>query len=302
MKRLIYTCGVLIAVGIGLVISGFILSGKKGFALDYKNKKMLYSEDETVKDTIEFEAFDEAEINIPYASLEIIEGDSYKLEYAADKNNDLKAEVKDGKLILNYSNASRSFNFNFGYWDGERYFKLYVPEGTALKKADIVLGSGSFTMEDIDIADLKIDDDFGSVDIKQMDSEKLDINCESGSVKLSNINTGDLNIVDDFGSVNLEDVKADKSKFDLESGSLKLKGFESSDIEADSDFGSINCDLKGAAEDYNYDLRTEFGSITLDGDNVGKEEDGFDKVYVGGNGDKKKQKKAESGSIKIDFE
>ena len=39
-----------------------------------------------------------------------------------------------------------------------------------------------------------------------------------------------------------------------------------------------------------------------DPSNVGKEEDGFDKVYVGGNGDKKIQIKAESGSIKIDFE
>ncbi len=302
MKRLIYICGVLIAVGIGLVISGFILSGKKGFALDFGNRKLIFADEGIVKDDITLDAFDEAEINIPFAGLEIIEGDRYGLEYSTDKNNAVTAEVKDGKLTVKCDNgANKAIKINFGYSGGERYFKLYVPEGTSLKKADVTLDSGSFSMKDIDVADLKIDDDFGSVTIKNMKSDQVNIKCDSGSVKMNDISTGSLSITDEFGSINLESVKADKSKFDLESGSLNLNDFDSSDIEAESEFGSVNIKLVGTSEDYSYDLKTEFGSITLDGDKVGKSEDVSEKTYVDGKGSKKIKVRAESGSIKIDF-
>ncbi len=82
---------------------------------------------------------------------------------------------------------------------------------------------------------------------------------------------------------------------------LIIGDFDSSDIEAESEFGSVNIKLVGTSEDYSYDLKTEFGSITLDGDKVGKSEDVSEKTYVDGKGSKKIKVRAESGSIKIDF-
>ena len=340
--KIIHVCVVLIAVGIGLLISGFILGGRKGFALDYGNKKIRYANEGIETGELELEKFDEAEISIPYASLEIVEGDSWKLEYTKSNDYDLTAEVKNGKFTLNYRTQPRELHFNIFYFESEQSFKLYVPKGTVLKKADIDQESGRFAMSGVDVNDFKLHNEYGSVSIENMKSENTDIEAqsgsakltnvetdklklydeygsihftdvtakeaevkaESGSVKMENVTTDDMYLKDEYGSITLDNVKSDKARLELSSGSLKTLGFESSDIDVKSEYGSVDLELKGQKEEFSYDLETEYGSIKIDGENPNKKNDDDDdkKKYVKQGGDKNIKVRAESGSIKIDFD
>ena len=66
----------------------------------------------------------------------------------------------------------------------------------------------------------------------------------------------------------------------------------------------MNLELKGQKEEFSYDLETEYGSIKIDGENPNKKSDDDDdkKKYVKQGGDKNIKVRAESGSIKIDFD
>ena len=298
-KGLIYLCVCSIAVGIGLIISGFILGGKKGLAIDLKNRKIVTPSDEFEESEMNLGGFDEVNINLPYASLDIVEGDSYKLEYCVNDKSGLDVEVKDNKLKLNYKTLSYGIHlFDFDNSEGE-YFILYVPKGTSLKKADIDVESGSFKLSGIDVEDFKIENESGSIKISDMKSEESSIKAESGAVKIENFETKKLDLVNEFGSVSIDNATTQKTKIKMESGSLKMNGIDMSDAEIKSEFGSVSIILKGSEADYSFKIENEFGSIKLGDKSVGGNDE--EKEYEGGSGSKKINIKGESGSIKIDF-
>ena len=296
-RNVFLICGALVAIGIGLVISGFILGGKEGLSLDLKNKKILNNSGEVIEEEKVLGSFDEMDINIPSSSLEVIEGDSFKIEYRIRKDSKLDIDVKDGKLKLEY-NPNGGFSINIFTYDAGDYFKLYIPKDKVIKKADIKLDSGSFKINGTDISDLKLKNDSGSVKINNMNSEKIDINDDSGSVAIENVTADNLKVDNESGSVTLNKVTAAKSEIKAESGSIKLSDFDTQDTEVKSDSGSIKMILTGSEEDYSFDIKAESGSMKIGEKSVGSDDDD---EYVSGSGSRKIKVRAESGSIKIEF-
>ena len=300
-RRLINLCVASIAVGIGLLISGFILGGKEGLSIDIKNRKVITPTNEYEESEMGLGGFDEIDVYIPYSSLEIIEGDSFKLEYSVNDKNGLKVEVNDRKLKLEYKKTSslNILTFNNDSSEGE-YFKLYVPEGTSLEKADIDIESGSFKLAGIDIEELKLENESGSIKIFDMKAKKSDIKAESGSVKIENADITKLELKNEYGSVTMDNVVTVEAKVKMESGSLKMDGFDTSKAEIESEYGSAKIILKGSEADYSFELENEYGSLKLGDKSVGG--NGDEKEYESGSGSKKIKVKGESGSINIDFE
>ena len=300
-RRLINLCVASIAVGIGLLISGFILGGKEGLSIDIKNRKVITPTNEYEESEMGLGGFDEIDVYIPYSSLEIIEGDSFKLEYSVNDKNGLKVEVNDRKLKLEYKKTSslNILTFNNDSSEGE-YFKLYVPEGTSLEKADIDIESGSFKLAGIDIEELKLENESGSIKISDMKAKKSDIKAESGSVKIENADITKLELKNEYGSVTMDNVVTVEAKVKLESGSLKMDGFDTSKAEIESEYGSAKIILKGSEADYSFELENEYGSLKLGDKSV--DGNGDEKEYESGSGSKKIKVKGESGSINIDFE
>ena len=307
-KSVISTCAGLVVIGIGMFVAGVFLSGNVGLRLDFKNRKAISNTHETVEEIKNLEKFTEMEINIPYSDVEIVEGDEYKLEYCINKDGKLQAEVSDGKLKLNYAEADEASDFTLNVFylgdvSGSKQFKLYIPSDASIKKADITLGSGNMEINSVDIGEIKIKDEFGAVDIDDIKSDKIVIEAESGSIKGGNITADEIELIDSFGSIKIDELTSKKAKLKAESGSIKIKDFEVDDVDIKSEFGSVELSLKGQEADYSYDLDTEFGSLHVDGKKVGKEEDSDSRIkYIKDGGAKKVKAKAESGSIRIDFE
>ncbi|MBO6165097.1 MAG: DUF4097 family beta strand repeat protein [Eubacterium sp.] len=308
-KSIISTCAGLAVIGIGMFVAGIFLGGHRGLKLDYRNRRAIVSTDEIIKEVKPLESFTEADIDIDSCDFEIIEGDEYKLEYAVNKEGVFQADVTGGKLKLDYKEKENEGAFilnvlNLGAVDEQKYIKLYVPSGTSIKKADIKLDSGDINIEGIDIADLNLKDEFGSVILIDMDSEKLVIEADSGSIRGEKIAADTVELTDKFGSIKLDDFTSKQVKMKVESGSVKVDNGKIENADIESEFGSVELSLDGTESDYSYNLSTEFGSIRVGGKNVGENETDDDDIekYTKEGGSKKISAKTESGSIKIDFE
>ena len=81
----------------------------------------------------------------------------------------------------------------------------------------------------------------------------------------------------------------------MESGSLKLQQATLGSTEINSSYGDTTLGLATDVSDYNYDLKAEYGAITLDGTNIDGEV-----YYQKDNGQKNDIRIiSESGNIKI---
>ncbi len=307
-KSVISTCAGLIVLGIGMFVSGVFLSGNVGLRLDYKNKKAISDSKETVNEIKTLDSFTEMEINVPYSNVEIIEGDEYKLEYCIKQEGNLQADVSDGKLKLDYRHTEETsgFTLNVFYFDSSfdsEYFKLYIPSDASVKKADIKIESGDLDIDGVDIGEIKVKDEYGYVKLNEIQSDKIEIEADSGSIKGEKITANTVELKDSFGSINLDDLKTKTANMKVESGSIHIDNGEIDEADLESEFGSIELSLKGKETDYSYNLNTEFGSMKINGNKVGKEEGESDiNKYSKEGGSKTIKAKTESGSIKIDFE
>ena len=70
-----------------------------------------------------------------------------------------------------------------------RYFvKVTIPKKTKLSEAVFDIESGDLAISSIQADTLKIDDEYGDVNLEQYDGKALDIRLESGNLSLGTVN------------------------------------------------------------------------------------------------------------------
>ena len=99
----------------------------------------------------------------------------------------------------------------------------------------------------------------------------------------------------DFGDLTMEDVVSNGLTLELESGDVNLTGDFRGDNDIYMEYGDVTMNLVGEESEYGYDLKTEFGDIVVDGENMSgtirAKNKTPDQIVV----------TSESGGIKLDF-
>lgn len=118
-------------------------------------------------------------------------------------------------------------------------------------------------------------------------------------ISAETLSGGDVSLKSDLGSIEIWDLKADELEADVDLGSIELAGTVNGDVTASTDMGSIILTLSEDPDDFNYEINTDLGSIT-----VGNQDySGMDREKIVENGSERKMKLDSSmGSIEILWE
>lgn len=118
-------------------------------------------------------------------------------------------------------------------------------------------------------------------------------------ISAETLSGGDVSLKSDLGSIEIGDLKADELEADVDLGSIELAGTVNGDVTASTDMGSIILTLAEDPDDFNYEINTDLGSIT-----VGNQDySGMDREKIVENGSERKMKLDSSmGSIEILWE
>jgi len=213
--------------------------------------------------------FSKLNIDLEATSLEILEGEEFKIEKSNmnEKNLSIKKN-KNGTLTI----KERSFK----PWHNENSkIKLYIKKGTYLDKLDIDMGAGKLEISGIKAQDFELDEGAGRVYMEDVAFLKADISGGAGRLEIVDSTLTNLDLSTGVGSTKLDGVEI----------------FGKSEI--DCGVGSITLNLYGTIDDYTIRTEKGIGSIKIDGE---------DANHITGNGPNMLDIEGGVGSITINFQ
>lgn len=207
----------LVVAGIGLSIGGHHYNGKTASFSEAIDQEIT-----------------SLDISVEYGSLEIIEGDEFRIVAENFRDNTLEWEVSGGRLTVKEDSSKNWKMFYFG-WNEAQKLTIYVKKGTLLNEADISIGAGRLYGQALHAKSITLDCGAGTVEIDEISGcEDMDISCGAGMV----------------------DVKADITR----------------KIEIDNGVGYVSLDLIGEKEDYSVHTESGITSVKINGEDYRRED------------------------------
>lgn len=163
------------------------------------------------------------------------------------------------------------------------------------KELETDLDSGKLRMEQVRGDSCKVTDEYGDAEFYDLAlTGEMKVEMESGDVKLRNAQMQTLLLSDCYGNVDGQQTALKDMQMSIESGDCIMKELSMDTCQIDASYGDVNLELAGAVKDYGYQLRTDYGTVSIAGETVGEAYVSLDKEQ-----EKQIQISCESGNIKI---
>lgn len=216
-------------------VSGFIdnihLFDFSGVTLDHS--RVTYSED-----LDEFSAID---LDTSVMDITLETGDTFHLSYDCVSYLVPEVTVKKGTLFLTQPDVP-----HFGGSNNACSMTLTVPSGTVFTNADI-------------------SSDVGNIRISGLQAEDADIQADVGDLTISGCTFTRSELDADVGDIDIGDTDFGKSEITADVGDVEITGALFTNLEISNDIGDISVDVDADLSDYQMDLSTDLGSVTLNG-------------------------------------
>ena len=210
--------------------------------------------------SIEIGEFSELKVDLDVTSVVIEKGSNWDIRYEKVPEKIIpKVENKDGKLIVTQKKTKFHFSF-FGF--GNKGGKVYItiPENANVSSVEALVDTGSCTVEDLLLGNVKIDVDTGSVKVDKVVADKLEVGTDTGSVKIENSSFYETIVDSDTGSTSIDGLEGTKLKVTEDTGAIKVLDSVVEEIFAEADTGSVKVDSAFKS----IDASTDTGSVKVD--------------------------------------
>ena len=262
------------------LVFGFMLLivGSIMFGISYKNR----SDDRVLTKIIEInESFNDIDINLKTADLELIKSDEAKTKLVIDEKKKVihTAHVESNKLIVEVKDERRWFEKIFNF-DFNLKVTVYLPS-TSYENLTVISSTGDVIVpNDFSFTNVKSVMDTGNITLKSNISNLVDVKTSTGNITIENTNstnvkatasTGNINLVNEeaaelidvsasTGNVKLTDTKAKDLKVKTSTGDIKLiRYISSNDIYLRASTGNVKFE---DSDSNTIDVETSTGSIT----------------------------------------
>lgn len=236
-----------------------------------------------------------------YVEYRLLKADNGEQTYtvADDKFTFKENKGRSNVTYINFFSTGPSFFGN----SQSCYFNLYVPQDVYFKTVTIFNASGDVSLCDMKAGALTLDLSFGNLQLQTAAADTMDITLSSGDLNAVSMNAKRLNIEDFFGNIKSGSITAETADISLSSGnldvvtmdcgtltlndsfgnvtfdtfvnqsadiSLNSGDFEAGnaklvDVDIDDSFGNVEISFADSLDKYSLDLKTDFGSVSLDG-------------------------------------
>lgn len=200
--------------------------------------------DETYTEEIE-----SLNLELAAGTLTVKEGDSFRIEAKNIPERYYEFYVEDKTLHVDKKDHDWFF-FDWFDWDSydDTSITVYVPKGFEAKEMDLEVSAGTVTIDSIV-------------------AKNAEIKMNAGKVSGSNVTISDSGKVKvNAGTLELEDVNFHDTKIQQNAGAATLSGSFTGETKAECNAGSMTIKANGTEKEYNFQIESSAGSITLNGE------------------------------------
>ena len=298
-KNIWKIAGAAIAIGLVLIILGLIMGANRHIYADITGIHVVDTKGSAEIKDLNLKKFTDIDINVDIYSVEFIESDNYGIEIFY-QNSDKKPtySLDGGKLKIkhNEKNSWRFFNFDLDLRN-DQFIKIYLPKNAVLNNVVIKNDIGSIDIGQFIAKSVNIENNIGNASINNAKIDEFEAALDTGRLTIENCEIL-LNgkIKSGIGNVNGKNIKSSNLKINCDTGGIDLQGDFQGNTILSSNIGSIKLETSKDRDFYNYDISTDIGSVTIDGE---KQKRGVSNSSK--NSDNKLTITSDTGSIKINF-
>lgn len=178
--KIILASLVVLLVGVVLSLVGLVKGGQTAIEFNgfHISLGSVYGKNQEVTKE-KLAMFSNLDVKAEIATIEVIEGDDYGLEFVGDGST-LKYEQEGDKLKI-VQKSRNVFGINIGIQKEDIKLVLTVPKETKLGNVKVEMGVGSLEIRNIKCDNLELDLGVGETILKNIMSKGLDVDCGVGS-------------------------------------------------------------------------------------------------------------------------
>lgn len=266
-------CGLIALLGILFITAGIMLGGRL-YGISYgsnglevrsqlNNKTVMQTGNKSLSE------FQDMEVRLEYADVEVIPSDHYGIEYCLDEKYKFTYHVENKKLIVEQKSKYNingnltffSFGLNNDKMFSDEYVKIYIPEGSALGNTSIKNESGDIILSNLKCEELTIVDSYGNINTGTISCKTLDTKLDSGDFKFDEISADSITIKDQYGNLDGDKIFGTKINMDMESGYINISDIAADNLSIASSYGNIDIDKQNIKE--KLAIKAESGNISF---------------------------------------
>lgn len=299
-----------IAAGTVILIFGCILGGRPGYFIDREGVHAagsIENQEPYIQEKIKIDEFSSMSIDLEYADLEVIPSDDYYLEYRIEGNNIKPVwSVKNEKLTFNEREPKGFGSFmvwgTMPFQNDENYkVKIYIPKDKALANVRIDSDDGDVVLPDMNVKSLSTTCEYGDLSVENIKGNRWDVVINDGELKAGNVEVQKIVVDNEYGDCIFDKIKGDSAKITLDDGDLRVSSMDVRDFRVDNEYGDVYLMTADSWENYDMDLYTEYGQITLpDGRSCYNRNSDEEQYRVANGNNQKISVTSDDGDIQID--
>ena len=148
--------------------------------------------------------------------------------------------------------------------------EIFLPGGAALTDADITSALGGLELKNVQVETLNIQADLGDITAEGLQAGSAVLTAECGAVNLTDVEADELEAELSLGDMTATGLAVtDRLTVTNSLGSVSLEGELGESVSVTADMGDISAVSSRAEQWYGYELSTDLGEITVNGQNRG---------------------------------
>lgn len=223
-----------------------------------------YVTDTAVVEDMTLSPFTRVDVELSNGTVTVSSGETYgirlssgsrKLQYSLE-NGILK--VWDEELIgVQFSERGGSV-------------EIFLPDGAELADADITNSLGSIELKNLSVETLTAEADLGDITADGLRADSAALTAECGAVNLTSVEADELEADLSLGDMTATGLAVtDRLTVTSDMGGVSLEGELGERVSVTADMGDISAVSSKAEQWYGYELSTDMGEITVNGQNRG---------------------------------
>ncbi|MDD4315943.1 MAG: DUF4097 family beta strand repeat-containing protein [Clostridia bacterium] len=282
--------GVILAV-IGLIVIDFDFANISSYFKTDKDYTVTQTSSEYAATGIVIESDNRIVKLIPSTDAK------YSIKYYQSEYDKVTYTEADGVIRIKAKMEKRKWWLNLGRTSNEvRTILIGVPtsfEGTI----DVETSNGDVTADNLgELQRLSLESSNGDITAKSMNVDgAVTLNSSNGDISISVLSSSaKVYARTTNGEITIDALSAAETTMHSSNGDIEISGINCSNIEATSSNGEVEITLFGEQSDYEIEVETSTGSITLDGIKISDQ-------TLNGGAAKRLKAITSNGSIEIDF-
>lgn len=212
----------------------------------------------------ELAPFTSLEVELSNGTVTVSAGETYGIRLSSGSRK-LQYSLEDGTLKVW---DEELIGVQFSERGGS--VEIFLPGGAALTDADITSALGGLELKNVQVETLNIQADLGDITAEGLQAGSAVLTAECGAVNLTSVEADELEAELSLGDMTATGLAvADRLTVTNSLGSVSLEGELGESVSVTADMGDISAVSSRAEQWYGYELSTDLGEITVNGQNRG---------------------------------